>query len=242
MRTNLGSKRREIPDDAREEIVRIYHETRNGNGDWGEYSKVFATTDFGYREIRVERPLRLNFEASEERLERLIVEGALIKHGDTERDAILVALKGIPNDRFMDRPSFEKVLKNALKSAGLKVSAKLKKLVLSALSERDEEAEACLDKEGNPEPDPELRNTERVPLLGDWHEYFEREVIPFVPDAWVDTSRRDAKDGEVGRVGYEINFTRYFYKYVPPRPLEEVEAELKVLEAEIAGLLKEVAV
>ncbi len=68
-----------------------------------------------------------------------------------------------------------------------------------------------------------------------------REVTPFVPDAWVDESYRDARDGEVGRVGYEINFNRYFYKYVPPRPLEEIDAEMKALEAEIAGLLKEVA-
>jgi type I restriction enzyme M protein len=67
-----------------------------------------------------------------------------------------------------------------------------------------------------------------------------REVTPFVPDAWVDEDYRDALDGEVGRVGYEINFNRYFYEYVPPRPLEEIDEELKQLEAEIAGLLKEV--
>ncbi len=63
----------------------------------------------------------------------------------------------------------------------------------------------------------------------------------FVPEAWVDESYRDARDGEVGRVGSEINFNRYFYRYVPPRPLEEIDAELNALEAEIAGLLKEVA-
>ena len=68
-----------------------------------------------------------------------------------------------------------------------------------------------------------------------------REVTPFVPDAWVDQTYRDERDGEIGRVGYEINFNRYFYKYIPPRPLAEIDAELKQLEAEIAGLLKEVA-
>lgn len=80
-----------------------------------------------------------------------------------------------------------------------------------------------------------------VPLNEDWREYFEREVKPFVPDAWVDETYRDERDGQVGRVGYEINFNRYFYKYVPPRPLEEINAELRQLEAEIATLLKEVA-
>ena len=81
-----------------------------------------------------------------------------------------------------------------------------------------------------------------MPLKEDWREYVEREVQPFVPDAWVDENHRDVRDGEVGRVGYEINFNRYFYRYVPPRPLEEIDAELKILEAEIAVLLKEVAV
>ena len=74
----------------------------------------------------------------------------------------------------------------------------------------------------------------------DWHEYFAREVTPFATDAWVDENYRDVRDCEVGRVGYEINFNRYFYNYVPPRPLEVIDGELKRLEAEIAGLLKEV--
>ncbi len=123
----------------------------------------------------------------------------------------------------------------------MKIGAPVKKAILSALSERDEDADICTDKDGKPEPDTELRDHELVPLKEDWRDYVEREVTPFVPDAWVDESYRDARDGEVGRVGYEINFNRYFYQYVPPRPLEEIDAELKALEAEIAGLLKEVA-
>ncbi|MGR3197656.1 MAG: hypothetical protein ACU0DM_02825 [Paracoccus sp. (in: a-proteobacteria)] len=113
--------------------------------------------------------------------------------------------------------------------------------ILAALSERDEEAAICRNKDGNPEPDPDLRDHELVPLKEDWRGYVAREVIPFVPDAWVDETHRDARDGKVGRVGYEINFNRYFYTYVPPRPLEEIDAELKALETEIAELLKEVA-
>lgn len=118
---------------------------------------------------------------------------------------------------------------------------RFKKAILSALSERDEDADICTDSQGNPEPDTELRDHELVPLKEDWKEYVSREVTPFVPDAWVDEIYRDAHDGGVGRVGYEMNFNRYFYLYVPPRPLEVIDEELKALEAEIAELLKEVA-
>ena len=86
-----------------------------------------------------------------------------------------------------------------------------------------------------------MRDFELVPLKEGWSDYVAREVTPFVSDAWVDQTYRDDRDGEIGRVGYEINFNRYFYKYVPPRPLAEIDAELKQLEAEIAGLLQEVA-
>jgi len=68
--------------------------------------------------------------------------------------------------------------------------------------------------------------------------FFDREVKPHVPDAWIDTDKRDAKDGRVGLIGYEINFNRYFYKYVPPRPLEEIEADIKKLEGEIMEMLR----
>jgi type I restriction enzyme M protein len=128
-----------------------------------------------------------------------------------------------------------------LREAGIKIGTPVKKAILSALSERDETADVCGDATGKPEPDTELRDHELVPLNEDWQDYIAREVTPFVPDAWVDESYRDESDREIGRVGYEINFNRYFYKYVPPRPLAEIDEELKTLEAEIAGLLKEVA-
>ena len=112
--------------------------------------------------------------------------------------------------------------------------------MLSALSERNEAAKVCTDSNGSPEPDTDLRDHELVPLNEDWQDYVQRQVLPFVPDAWVDETHTDTQDGSAGRVGYEINFNRYFYKYVPPRPLEEIDAELKALEAEIADLLREV--
>ena len=101
------------------------------------------------------------------------------------------------------------------------------------MSERDETADICTDSDGNPEPDSELRDYENVPLKEDIAEYMKREVLPHVSDAWVDESKT--------KIGYEINFNRYFYKYTPPRPLEEIEAELKAVEKEIADMLGEVA-
>lgn len=241
MRKSLGSKRREIPDDARHQIARIYADFLNGESDESEVSKIFDTADFGYREIRVERPLKLNFQASEERIARLADEKAFQRLDEDEREEIEVVLLGMGDQLITNRDAFEKALSKALKAEGIKIGAPVKKAILSALSERDEDADICTDAKGKPEPDTELRDHELVPLTEDWRAYMAREVTPFVPDAWVDESHKDARDGEIGRVGYEINFNRYFYRYVPPRPLEEIDAELKTLEAEIAGLLKEVA-
>jgi type I restriction enzyme M protein len=244
MRKSLGSKRREIPEEARHEMVRIYADMLNGEGpeDWSDFSKFFDTTDFGYREIRVERPLRLNFQASPERLARLADEKAIQKLDEGERQTLLYALSShLPTTLFTNRDLFGKALNKALKGAGLKIAPPMKKAILSALSERDENADICTDSKGNPEPDTDLRDHELVPLKEDWRDYFAREVMLFVPHAWVDESHTDAHDGQVGRVGYEINFNRYFYKYIPPRPLHEIDKELHRLEAGLSVLLKEVA-
>ena len=122
----------------------------------------------------------------------------------------------------------------------MKLNAQLRKAVLDALSERDETADICLDSKGKPEPDSELRDTETVPLGEDIREYFEREIKPFVPDAWINKKMKDPKDGKTGKVGYEINFNRYFYEYKPPRSLEEIQADLNEVEREILDLLKDV--
>ena len=242
MRKSLGSKRREIPQEATDDIARLYSEMLSDGSGLGEFSKVFDTTDFGYREIRVERPLKLAFKVTEEGLASLKDAKPFQKLDEHEQSSILNALghKLPQNERWTDRDVFVSALDGALKQSGIKVGAPIKKAILSALSERDEDAVVCKDSKGNTEADSDLRDHELVPLGEDWNEYVEREVFPFVPDAWVDESYTDDRDGEIGRVGYEINFNRYFYKYVPPRPLEEIDAELKTLEAEIAGLLKEV--
>src|ERR1039457_1814437 len=130
---------------------------------------------------------------------------------------------------WRNRPVFEAGLDHALDASDLRIPAPVRKAVLSALSERDETAEVCLDPDGNPESDPDLRDTESVPLKEDIHAYFDREVKPHVPDAWIDESKT--------KIGYEIPFTRHFYKYVPPRPLEEIEVEIRQLEGEILKAL-----
>ena len=158
---------------------------------------------------------------------------AEIEEGGKLQEAILSVLRPLAAKGIVkNREQFSEMVQAAFKRSGLKVPAALFKAILMALSERDETADICTDAKGNPEPDPELRDYENVPLKEDVGEYMKREVLPHVPDAWVDESKT--------KVGYEINFNRYFYKYTPPRPLEEIEADLKKIEKEIADMLAEV--
>jgi type I restriction enzyme M protein len=265
MRKSLGDKRREIPLERSQEVLRLLQafgdgETRkvakNGTEEEVVVSRVFPTTHFGFRKIIVERPLRLSFQAGVERIARLEEErgfqalaqskkkgaaGAKEQaEGRALQEAIRKLVAALPATRFRDRDEFEPLLDAAAKKAGVKLPAPARKAVLSALSERDETAAICRDKDGNPEPDTELRDTESVPLAESVEAFFEREVRPHVADAWIDTSRRDPKDGQVGLVGYEINFNRYFYRYTPPRPLEEIEADIRGIEADILRMLAEV--
>lgn len=131
-----------------------------------------------------------------------------------------------------NRDQFTALMTTAFMRAGLAIPPALFKAILMALAERDETADVCADKKGNPEPDPELRDYENVPLREDITDYMTREVLPHVPDAWVDESKT--------KIGYEINFNRYFYKYTPPRPLEQIEADLRQIEKEISDVLTEV--
>ena len=239
LRRALGDKRREIPSDGRDEIVRIYASFLHNDNSESAISKVFDIADFGYREVRVERPLRLNFCANDDRVARLEREKAFSRLEDDDKEAIYKTLDQIRDEFFQNRDLFSERLSGALTTNDVSVGAPVKKAILSALSERDEKADICTDRNGNPEPDRELRDHELVPLDQDWQEFVAREVTPFAPDAWVDVGHTDAQDGEVGRLGYEINFNRYFYRYVPPRPLQEIDSELRSMEAEIADLLKD---
>ncbi|MGD9159376.1 MAG: class I SAM-dependent DNA methyltransferase [Desulfobacteraceae bacterium] len=246
MRKSLGNKRNEICDEQRDDITRLYGTLKES-----EHVRVFDNEDFGYRRITVERPLRLNFSADNDRITRLTgikaftnlatskkrkdtkAAKAEIAAGKKLQEEIMTALDSLAHLGIVkDRDEFSDHLKSAFIDVGIKAPASLFKAVLMALSERDDTAEVCNDVKGNQEPDPELRDYENVPLKEDVDKYMKREVLPHVPDAWVDESKT--------KVGYEINFNRYFYKYMPPRSLEEIEADLKTIEKEIANMLAKV--
>ena len=279
MRRSLGDKRRLIPSDKVADVLQLLAgfedgATRPVTDDGAEedvvVSRVFPTTQFGYRKITVERPLRLNFQANAGRIARLDqhrgfqnlakskkrdqdVPSREEAEGRAKQRAIVAMLQTMPGTLFRDRAVFLAALAAAIRQAEIKLPAPVKKAVLTALADCDETAEICRDADGAPEPDPELRDTERVPLVeGDdpadgagvpasVGAFFEREVKSHVSDAWIDTSKRDPMDGQVGMVGYEINFNRYFYRYGPPRPLEEIQADIRTIEADIVRMLRDVA-
>ena len=216
-------------------------------------SKIFDNDDFAYNKITVERPLRKNFAVTHERMPRLHSETAYAnlsvskKKDEQERNKAIAEGIGRQKDLwklleylqektdgkvFLKRDEFIEVLDDAAKEQGMKLKAPERKAILSALGERDENADIFLDKDDNPEPDSQLRDTEIVPLKEDIQAYFEHEVLPHVPDAWIDHAKT--------KVGYEIPLTRHFYVYEPPRPLEKIETDLAELEKQIVGMLADV--
>ncbi|MDW2200685.1 class I SAM-dependent DNA methyltransferase [Vibrio sp. 1636] len=238
MRKSLGSKRRELTEDGIETIVKTY-----GQFVENEFSKIFDYQEFGYRRITVERPLKLAiYPKDEARLEALQADKAWSKIDDSVQEAILNALAQFEEEKLLSRDQFLKALTKNL--ADIKLSATQQKLIVKHLGEHDDEAEICLVKsgkdKGKPEANPDLRDNENVPLTETVEEYFAREVLPHVPDAWIDESKTDELDGQVGIVGYEIPFNRHFYVYEPPRALEVIDADLDAVSAEIMQLLQEV--
>lgn len=249
MGKSLGDKRNEIAPRQIEEITSLYlGNTRNGR------AKIFKNTDFAYRKVQIERPLRVNVEVNDERIARLEEQTAFknlaiskkkkpeerekeVRAGAAAQERLKTLLKTIGNMRFTDWSIFEAELERVLQQAGEKLNAPLKKAIFNALTEKDENAAMVRDSKGQPQPDPELRDYEYVPYEEDIGEYFEREVKPYALDAWINTNYIDAKDGQIGRVGYEINFNRYFYVYQPPRPLEEIDRDIKAIEREILDML-----
>jgi len=245
MRKSLGNKRNEITDEQIEEITRLYGEASND-----DRVKVFNNEDFGYYRIRVERPLRLNFYISDERIARLDEQRAFVnlassrKRNEAEKQAeieagikqqaaIKAVLEGLKSDTvYKNREAFIEILKDAFKEADIKVTAALLKAIWTALSEKDDTADVCMRTKKDIEADTDLRDTEIIPLSEDIEAYFAREVLPHVPDAWIDEEHM--------RIGYEIPFTRHFYQYTKLRPSSEIKAEIQELEASILEKLKKV--
>lgn len=286
MDKSLGNKRNELSDDHIKELVRLYAEDEqnaesevliDGKPERRICSKIFDNRDLGFLKMTVERPLRLNFQASTERIAKLDEQSAFknlasskkrkdnaayraeVAEGQKLQEEIkAVLLEMDASILYRNRPKFEAVLKTAMKKAEIKLEGPIKKAILAALSERDPKADICQDAKGKPEPDPELRDTEivslprdlRLPLplgydnetgfdkllklvIGHCEDYFTKEVLPHVPDAWIDHSKT--------KVGYEIPLTRHFYVYQPPRPLKVIAAEISELENDIIKMLSEVA-
>ena len=233
MRKSLGSKRQYITDEQIDELVRLY-----GRFEETPQSKIFPIDAFGYRRITVERPLQLNFQTSPERIEKVLEEKAIQKLDVPTQERLLDALRSMDASQLhRNREQFSKLLKKALNAHDVFPSTPELKAILNALSERDPEADICLVK-GQPEADSGLRDNENVPLGESVYDYFEREVKPHVPDAWIDESKTDALDGEVGIVGFEIPFNRHFYVFQPPRPLEEIDRDLKACTDRIKQMIE----
>jgi type I restriction enzyme M protein len=216
MRKSLGNKRNEISPEQIADMTRIYGTFRAG-----KHCKIFRNEDLGYQRITVERPLKLNFACNADRLERVKDEALRAK-----LRVALARLTGI----CKNRETFAVKLKEALKAAAINVTPAVFKPLILALSERDETADICTDRDGHTEADADLRDFENVPLTEEIEAYFVREVKPHVPDAWIDHDKT--------KKGYEIPFTRHFYEYTPLRPLEKIQAEILSLEAEIQQMLK----
>jgi type I restriction enzyme M protein len=236
MRKSLGDKRKQISPLQIEHVTKLYVgavsvAADEGHPDHGKV-KIFGTRDFGYHRITVERPLKLRFEITEDTLAALDSAKPLIKWDG--RDALTEALRGSLGSVWWTKKEASAALDAAAKSSGAlwPSTTSHEKAIWSAVAVSDPEGEVQRDKNGDPLPDPDLRDYENVPLDESIDAYFAREVTPHVPDAWIDRTKT--------KVGYEIPFTRHFYVYTPPRPLAEIDAELRDLESQIQKLLGEV--
>lgn len=235
MRKSEGNKRRKISEDQAREIVRMYSEFSPS-----KKSLIFDSSEFGYRRIKVLRPLRKKIVITEQAIVALREEQAWQKRRDDQQVAWLDLLHQ-NMDRIEDWHWIERFAKNAAKQDEVlgKVDAGLVKALQKSFAVDDPDLDPVTDKKGQIIPDDDLTDYENVPLGIDIRDYLAHEVLPHAKSAYIDDTFRDEIDGKVGVVGYEINFNRYFYEYQPPRDLEEIDTELKAVEAEIAAMLAE---
>lgn len=247
MRKSLGEKRKHMTTAHIDDITKLY-----GAFEDNDRSKIFTNESFGFLRITVERPLRRRWEVSAETLAAVRSDRKLAKLDEAVMDKLVgdsgLAAVALPSPT--DQAAVAAELKPVLEPFDL--TAAQRKAVMAALAVYDPDAPVITNRKGQPEPDSNLRDNENVslpeqavsfeadpagrletPAYRDAIEdYMAEEVLPYVPDAWVDHSKT--------KIGYEIPLTRHFYVYEPPRPLEEIDAEIKQLEAEIQELLAEV--
>jgi len=230
MRKSLGEKRRYLNEEQVAEVTRLH-----GSMVEADLVKVVPAEQFGYRTITIDRPLRARWEIGPTTWDGVADDKMLAKLDETTRRAVVGNLEATAHQTFPAEEGCRFILNEILAASGVvKAGIPLLKVLAARCMVRDPEADPVRDNKGRTIADPELRDTENVPLIEDVDEYLAREVHPHVPDAWV--------ADKAGKVGYEIPFTRLFYKYVPPRSSEEIKAELREREARIRQLLEEVLV
>jgi len=230
MRRNLGDKRRKIgegKDDEPDQIADIVK--RYGRFDASGTSKIFDNTDFGYTRVTVERPLRLRYEINDARKADFL-------NAFPECQADLNAIGRELGDRsLLNWNEVESRRGDVLRVRKSTWTAAERNKFLQVFGVRDNTAEPVVKfaskKKTEYESDADLRDFENIPLKEDIDDYFRREVLPHVPDAWMDRTK--------DKIGYEINFNRHFYRYSPPRSLDKIDADLKKSEDEFMRLLKE---
>lgn len=236
---NEGNKRRIISDDQRHQIVDLYAAAENG-----EHSRMLNGRTFGYRRIKVLRPLRMSLHIAEAGLDTLKADKAWQKLPPAQQaiweSALLDHFGATHPYGWAESFAAERVQTALAAGKTIKAGKPFIKALINAFGQRDPQGEPVLDTAGEIVADTELTDYENVPLTDSIQDYVAREVLPHLPDAYIDETFRDEKDKQVGKVGYEINFNRFFYRYVPPRNLHDIDAELKQVEAEIAELLGEV--
>lgn len=236
---NEGNKRRIISDDQQREIVDIYAAAENG-----EQSRMLNYRTFGYRRIKVLRPLRMSLHIEEVGLDKLKADKAWLKlspeHQAVWAAALLEHMGATQAFGWAETFAADVVQSPPAAGKAIKTGKPFVKALVKAFGLRDPDGEPVLDADGEIVADPDLTDYENIPLMESIQDYFAREVLLHLPDATIDETFRDEKDKQVGKVGYEINFNRFFYRYVPPRKLHDIDAELKQVESEIAALLGEV--
>lgn len=237
---NEGNKRRIVGDDQRRQILDIYAAAEND-----ALSKMVDYQVFGYRRIKVLRPLRMTLKLDEQGLSTLEATDTWqklpVEHKAFWREAIKPQLG--ETKEYIWAETFTKETTKTPDAKLLKVKGNKTFItaLIAAFGKNDPDAEPVIDAQCNIVPDTDLTDYENVPYLDSIQDYFAREVLPHAPDAYIDESFIDGRDKQLGRVGYEINFNRFFYQYQPPRKLHDIDAELKEVESEIAALLAEVA-
>lgn len=252
MKKNLGKKRCELTPDCVRRICNVYQEYKDSA--WKDIAdtskdqrtlktKVLPTTHFFYRKVTIERPLRMTFQFTADLLQSLSkdknFEKLPLEQQVSLSKSLALMIVGTCHNNAEDFRA-ELVAKVELAEAK-KLTNKTLEFARKYFGVKDKTAQPTTNEKGEVLADSDLRDAEYVPWGEDVFAYFEREVKPHWPDAWLNETVKDAQDGEVGVVGTEINFNREFYVYQPPRSRQVIQADIEAMEHRFMEILKGVA-